>query len=60
MEKQQLIAEIKRLILLREPGAEIFLYGSHARGDYHTESDMDILVLLDKEKITRDDEKKNS
>ncbi len=60
MQKQQLLSEIKRVILLHEPGAEIILYGSHARGDYHTDSDMDILILLDKEKVTHDDEKKIS
>ncbi len=26
---------------------EAFLYGSYARGDYHRESDVDILVLVD-------------
>ena len=57
MKKQQLLSEIKRLVLLQEPGAEIILYGSYARGDYQPDSDMDILILLDKEKITRDDEK---
>ena len=60
MKKQQLLSEIKRLILLEEPGAEIILYGSHARGDHQPDSDMDILILLDKEKITSDDEKKIS
>ena len=60
MKKQQLLSEIKRLVLLQEPGAEIILYGSYARGDYQPDSDMDILILLDKEKITRDDEQKIS
>jgi predicted nucleotidyltransferase len=60
MEKQQILSEIKRLVLLQEPGAEIILYGSYARGDYRSDSDMDILILLDKEIINRDDEKKIS
>ena len=51
MEKQQILSEIKRLVLLQEPEAEIILYGSHARGDYRSDSDMDILILLDKENI---------
>ncbi|MDP9231037.1 MAG: nucleotidyltransferase domain-containing protein [Bacteroidota bacterium] len=57
MERQQLLSQIKKLVLQQEPLAEIILYGSHARGDYLPDSDMDILILLDKEKITRDDEK---
>ena len=32
-----------------------FLFGSQARGDVHDESDWDILILLDKEKITSAD-----
>ena len=60
MEKQQLLAEIKRLVLLQEPGAEIILYGSHARGDYHTESDIDILILLKKDTVSYLDEKRIS
>jgi len=55
---QQLLSEIKKLILQQEPGAEVILYGSHARGDNRPDSDVDILILLDKETITRDDEKK--
>jgi predicted nucleotidyltransferase len=30
----------------KDPNAEIILYGSHARGDNHEESDWDILILL--------------
>jgi uncharacterized protein len=39
-------------------GATIILYGSSARGDDKKDSDIDLLILLDKEKITREDEKK--
>jgi len=31
------------------------LYGSYARGDYNEESDIDLLILIDQEKVTRDD-----
>ena len=37
------------------PGGQVWLYGSHARGDAHEGSDWDILILLDKPKITLDD-----
>jgi predicted nucleotidyltransferase len=35
------------------PDAEIYLYGSRARGDVHEESDWDILILLDQDKVSR-------
>jgi predicted nucleotidyltransferase len=34
------------------------LYGSYARGDNHLGSDIDVLILMDKDKVTYDDEKK--
>jgi predicted nucleotidyltransferase len=60
MEKQELLSEIKRLVLLQEPDAEIILYGSYARGDNRPDSDLDLLILLQKEKVTYFDEKRIS
>ncbi len=60
MERQKLLSEIKKLVLQQDPNAEIILYGSHARGDYKSDSDMDILILVNKEKITHEDEKRIS
>ena len=44
-------------ILCRKPGttAQVFLFGSRARGDAHSNSDWDILILLDKDRITSED-----
>ena len=58
MDRQQLLSEIKKTVLTQEPDAEIILYGSYARGDDRPDSDIDILVLLNKENITYEDEKK--
>ncbi|AQG82053.1 nucleotidyltransferase domain-containing protein [Spirosoma montaniterrae] len=32
--------------------AKIILYGSYARGDFHEESDVDYVVLLDRENVS--------
>ncbi|NOX85388.1 MAG: nucleotidyltransferase domain-containing protein [Chlorobi bacterium] len=53
-----IISKIRQTVRLEEPGATIILYGSHARGDQRNDSDIDILILLDKESVTREDEKR--
>ena len=50
--------QIKATVLATDPGATLILYGSCARGDTREDSDIDILVLLDKERITFDDRKR--
>ncbi len=37
-------------------GSQVWLYGSRARGDFGTESDWDLLILVDKSSITSSDE----
>ena len=37
------------------PGSKVWLYGSRARGDNGPNSDWDLLILLDKDKISHDD-----
>ena len=37
---------IKQAVLAAEPEAKVYLFGSLARGDAHTESDWDFLILL--------------
>ena len=36
-------------------GSQAILYGSRARGDAHSDSDWDILILLDKETLEQSD-----
>lgn len=54
--KKQILSRIKESISRREPNAEIILYGSRARKDNRSDSDWDILVLMDKENISLSDE----
>ena len=49
------IQALKRQIL---PNDRMILFGSQARGDARPDSDWDLLVLLDKNKITYEDENK--
>ena len=48
---------IRKTVQSIVPDATVILYGSYARGDYNSESDLDILILLNKTKISREDEK---
>jgi predicted nucleotidyltransferase len=49
---------IKTSVSSTEPNAILILYGSYARGDYRDNSDIDLLVLINKDKVTRSDEKR--
>ena len=52
MDRKEFINRIKTSINKKDPGADIYLYGSRARGDNRKDSDWDILVITPKEKIT--------
>ncbi len=55
---EHIIQLIKASVHKAEPGADIILFGSYARGDQRTDSDIDLLILTDKTPIS-DFEKKN-
>ena len=56
--KQQLFLTIKSLVSGIEPKSKVILYGSYARGDQRKDSDIDLLILVDKKKINWEDEKR--
>jgi len=53
----KIVWDIKKKILEVNPSAEIYLYGSRARGEAQKESDWDILILLNEDNFHRKDEK---
>ena len=56
MSKQDVIEKIRQKAHDVAPkGAVVMLYGSRARGDDRPDSDWDVLVLLDKERISLQD-----
>lgn len=52
MRHSQVIDNIKQVAKRVLPkGSTLYLYGSRARGDYHEDSDWDLLLLLDKPSV---------
>lgn len=49
---------VKKSVFATVPNATVILYGSYARGDNHEGSDIDLLVLLDVDKVTYEEETK--
>ena len=53
---ENILSDIRKLALEVVPsGGEAWLYGSRARGTAHAYSDWDILLILNKEKLTQPD-----
>jgi predicted nucleotidyltransferase len=52
--ESEILSQIKKTVLDREPSAKIYLYGSRARGDAKPDSDWDLLILLNADKISDD------
>ncbi len=54
----KILQQIKDSVAATDPGATLILYGSYARGEQRDDSDIDILVLIDADKVTYNDEKR--
>ena len=56
MNSEQVIDNIKQVAAQVLPkGSLLYLYGSRARGNWHKDSDWDLLVLLDKPRLEHGD-----
>ena len=47
--------EVKKVVTQQAPEAKVVLFGSRARGDANSDSDWDVLILVDREGITAKD-----
>jgi uncharacterized protein len=54
----KILDQIKKIVTEQEPRAKIYLYGSRSRGTAKSNSDWDLLILLNKDKISQEDEQK--
>ncbi|HKL71722.1 MAG TPA: nucleotidyltransferase domain-containing protein [Marinilabiliaceae bacterium] len=54
----KILNQIKKIVTEQEPKAKIYLYGSRSRGTAKITSDWDLLILLNKDKVTPEDEQK--
>ena len=55
---KNILQKIRELVNLTEPTATVILYGSHARGQNNEQSDIDILILVDRDEISYSEEQK--
>ena len=56
MRREHIVDQIREIVHSVAPTAKTILYGSEARGDAREDSDIDLLILLDGDKLTLKDE----
>jgi predicted nucleotidyltransferase len=54
-DRKKILSRIKKTVKKIVPGAKIILYGSEARRESGPDSDIDVLILVEKDELTHDD-----
>lgn len=54
MSSDEVLNSIKAAISKQDPSAQVFLFGSRARGDNRPDSDWDILILINNQSVTNE------
>jgi len=55
---KNILLKIKQSVSLTEHTATVILYGSYARGQNNKQSDIDILILVDRDKLSYSEKQK--
>lgn len=58
--ENKILSQIKRIVREHEPSAKIYLYGSRSKGTSRSDSDWDLLILLNRERISYEVEQRIS